>query len=97
MKESSLALVKKTMSQRNLDVAYCLATCLNLPAPQALSYIKKHAASYGSQYLRTIALSNVAITLCHIKNLSRYASECSTVKKDAIWGYIVSKYKVSIY
>lgn len=89
-------ILTRLMSQRNLDVQLTLASLLDLPASTGLSLIKKNAASFGSQFIRILALTNVALVLCSTHKQEEYKKKCMVLKQDSIWGYILSKYGVRL-
>ena len=95
LKTSVTSLISRLMSRRNLDMHLTLVSLLDLPVSAALSVIKKNAASFGSQFLRIMSLTNAALVICNNHKQSEYLATCSVLKKEAIWGYVLSKYGVS--
>lgn len=97
MKSTLTDLLTKLMSQRNIDVHLALAAFSDMPANSSLTLIKKTSATFGSQFLRIIALSNIAIVICFRNGQDVYAAKSTALRLEAIWGYILNLYGVSNY
>lgn len=95
LESTTAVLVSKILSQINLDIHLALTSLLDLSFNSSLPLVRKSAASYGSQYLRTVSLSNVTLVICDVSNQDAYKCTCQSLKKDAIWGYLLSLYGVS--
>ena len=96
LKGCVMRILTRLMSQRNLDVHVTLSSLPDLPPSAGLSLIKKNASSFGSQFIRLLALTNVALVLCSTYKQEEYLKKCMVLKQDSIWGFILSKYGVSV-
>lgn len=94
LKLSISTLLTTLMAHRNLDVQLTLAALLDLPTNASLSLVKRNAAAPGSQFLRRMSLSNVALVLCANYKQAEYMETCIQVKNECIWGHVLSKYGV---
>lgn len=77
---------------------YLLAsTLMEIPLNASLILIKRAVATSSSQFIKILALNDVALVLCQINHQQSYTQLCKQLRLDATWGYILSCYQVRKY
>ncbi|XP_067943419.1 kinetochore-associated protein 1-like [Watersipora subatra] len=95
LKATLSVLLPKLLSHRNLDVHLTLAALLDMSPRASLSLAKKSAASFGSQFLRIMSLTNVALVISQHYKQTESLERCLLLKQEAIWGHVLAKHGVN--
>ena len=94
LKASGSRLVTKLLSQRNVDMYLLTSALSELPLKASLTLIKQATAKSNSQFIKILALTDIALVICHAHNQHSYIQICEKLRLDAIWGYILGLYQV---